>query len=54
MKKKILITGGSGRFGSYLKNIKTNFKVLFPSKKIFNILNIKQMIEYLKKIKLPQ
>ena len=51
MKKKILITGGSGRFGSYLKNIKTNFKVLFPSKKIFNILNIKQMIEYLKKNK---
>ena len=33
MKKKIVVTGGSGRFGQCLKNFKTNHKILFPTKK---------------------
>ena len=32
-KKKIIITGGSGRFGSILKSIKSHHAVLFPKKK---------------------
>lgn len=48
--KKILVTGGSGRFGKILKlNVGKNY--FFPSKKKFNILNIKQMTNVLKKIK---
>jgi len=49
--KKIIITGGSGRFGSYLKKHKTNHKLLFPTKKQFNILNLKKMSNYIKKTK---
>lgn len=51
MRKKIVVTGGSGRFGSYLKNIKTKHQILFPSKKIFNILNFKNLKSFLKKNK---
>lgn len=48
--KRILVTGGSGRFGKILKlNVGKNY--FFPSKKEFNILNIKQMTNILKKIK---
>ncbi len=47
MKKKIIVTGGSGRFGNYLKNLKTKNKMIFPDKKDFNILNLKQMEKYL-------
>ncbi len=47
MKKKIIVTGGSGRFGNYLKNFKTKNKIIFPDKKVFNILNLKQMEKYL-------
>jgi dTDP-4-dehydrorhamnose reductase len=44
---KILVTGGSGRFGKILKTIKTKHKLLFPKKKFFNILKINQMKEYI-------
>lgn len=47
MKKKIVITGGSGRFGNYLKNLKTKNKMIFPDKKDFNILSLKQIEKYL-------
>ena len=47
--KKIIVTGGSGRFGCCLKNTKTNHKIFFPKKKIFNILNPNSMRKYLKK-----
>jgi hypothetical protein len=33
-KYKIIVTGGSGRFGSVLKKVKTKNKILFPKKKI--------------------
>ena len=32
MKKKIVVTGGSGRFGSCLKDIITKHKIFFPKK----------------------
>ena len=51
MTKKIVVTGGSGRFGSCLKNTVTNHKIFFPEKKIFNILNPDSMRKYLRKIK---
>ena len=47
MKKKIVVTGGSGRFGKYLRNFKTNYKIFFPTKKEFNILNLQQLKKYL-------
>ena len=51
MKKKILITGGTGRFGNHSKNTITKHKLFFPTKKQFNILNINSMVRYFEKIK---
>ena len=51
MIKKIIVTGGSGRFGSVLKKIKNKNKVFFPNKKQLNILNYKNIEKYLKKNK---
>ena len=39
--KKIVITGGSGRFGEVLKKYKTKHQIYFPKKKELNILKIK-------------
>ena len=39
-KKKIVVTGGSGRFGSELKKTKNNFLMLFPEKNKLNILSL--------------
>ena len=47
-KNKIVITGGSGRFGSELKKIKNKYKLLFPNKRKLNILNLKNIKKYLK------
>ena len=52
-KNKIVITGGSGRFGSKLKKIKNKFKLIFPNKRELNILNLKSIKKYLK-IKKPK
>jgi len=46
-KKTIVITGGSGRFGKYLKGLNTKFKILFPQKKELNILNAQKIQKYL-------
>ena len=48
MTKKIVVTGGSGRFGSCLKNTVKNHKIFFPEKKIFNILNPDSMRKFKK------
>ena len=48
MKKNIIITGGSGRFGQYLKKIKSNHRLFFPNKKELNILKPKTIENYLK------
>ena len=50
-KNKIVVTGGSGRFGSILKKIKTNNKIYFPTKKELNILKIISIKKYLQKYK---
>ena len=47
-KNKIVITGGSGRFGSELKKIKNKYRLLFPNKRKLNILNLKTIKKYLK------
>ena len=51
MKKKIVITGGSGRFGTHLKQLKSKSILYFLNKKKLNILNLKNINKYLKKIK---
>ena len=48
MKKNIIITGGSGRFGVHLKKIKSSHRLFFPSKKDLNILKPKSIETYLK------
>ena len=47
-KSKIVITGGSGRFGAELKKVKNKYKLLFPNKKKLNILNLQNIYKYLK------
>ena len=49
-KKKIVVTGGQGRFGSVLKrHVGRNY--FFPKKSELNILKVNSIIKYLKKIK---
>ena len=48
-KNRIVVTGGTGRFGSELKKIKTKYKLLFPTKQKLNILKLKTIDNYLKK-----
>ena len=48
-KKKILITGGQGRFANILKESKLKLNLIFPSKKQLNILDIKSIERYIKK-----
>lgn len=50
-KKKIIVTGGNGRFAQVLKKENKKFNILFPSKKNFNILKINSMRKYIKKNK---
>jgi dTDP-4-dehydrorhamnose reductase len=48
---KIVITGGSGRFGSILQKKYKSNKLFYPNKKQLNILSIKSVEKFLKKIK---
>jgi dTDP-4-dehydrorhamnose reductase len=48
-KKKILITGGQGRFANILKQSKLKLNLIFSSKKQLNILDIKSIKRYIKK-----
>jgi dTDP-4-dehydrorhamnose reductase len=48
---KIVITGGSGRFGCTLKSKYKSNKLFYPSKNQLNILASKSIEKYLKKIK---
>ena len=48
---KIIITGGSGRFGSILQKKYRSNKLLYPSKKQLNILSVRSIEEYIKKNK---
>ena len=49
--KKIVFTGGSGRFGSIIKKSKSKYKLFFPSRKELDVNNLKKIKNYLKKIK---
>jgi len=51
MKKntKIVVTGGTGRFASCLKKIKSNYKFIYPNKKQLDITKIKSIENFLKK-----
>ena len=51
LKNKIVITGGSGRFGTILKKIYKSKKLLYPDKSDLNILSTKSIEKYLKKTK---
>ena len=51
MNKKIVITGGSGRFGQEIKKIPSNYKIFYPSSKILNITNELSIKNYLRKIR---
>ncbi len=51
MKKRIVITGGSGRFGSFFKKIKSKYDLFFPNKKNLDIRKKSSINKYLKKIK---
>jgi len=50
-KNRLVITGGTGRFGRALSKIKTNLNLSFPKKKELNILNTKSIYKYLNKKK---
>ena len=50
-KNRIVITGGTGRFGQELKKIKNKYKLFFPQKSQLNILKTSSIKKYLKKIK---
>ena len=50
-KKKIVFTGGTGRFAKVFRKIPIKEKVFFPKKKELNIENLNSIKKYLKKIK---
>ena len=50
-KKKILVTGGDGRFAKVLKRDNIKLDLHFASKKECNILSEKSIIKVIKKIK---
>ncbi len=51
MVKKIVVTGGDGRFAQELKKIKTNYNFIFRNKKDLNILSIRSIRNNIKKFK---
>lgn len=52
-KKKIVVTGGDGRFAKVLKKINKKYRIFFPNKKKLNITKENSLRDYIKKIK-PQ
>ena len=49
--KKIVVTGGSGRFAQSLKKIKSKYKFIYPSKNLLDITNLKSIKSFLNKKK---
>ena len=47
-RNRIVITGGTGRFGLELQKIKSRYKLFFPKKNELNILKIRSIRNYLK------
>ena len=48
-KKKIVVTGGSGRFAQSLKKIRSKYKFIYPKKKSLDITRPKSITKFLKK-----
>ena len=51
MKKKILLTGGDGRFAQILKKNNKSLDIFFVSKKQCNILDLSSIYKIIKKIR---
>jgi dTDP-4-dehydrorhamnose reductase len=51
MNKKIIFTGGSGRFAESFKKTKSSYDFYYPNSKILDILSVKSIEKYIKKIK---
>ena len=49
--KKIVVTGGTGRFSQSLKKIKSKYNFIYPSKKKLDIRNVNSIFKFLKKAK---
>jgi len=49
--KKILFTGGTGRFGKVFRQFKHKFQIDYPSRKKFNIEKLSSVLNYLNKSK---
>jgi len=49
--KKIVFTGGSGRFAGEFKKIKSKYKTYYPDRKKLDITNLNNIRKYLQKIK---
>ena len=47
-KNRIVITGGTGRFGKELSKLESKYKLFFPKKNELNILKINSISKYLK------
>ena len=50
-KKKIVVTGGSGRFAQTLKKVKSKYRFIYPKKSQLNISNLNSIRKYLKKVR---
>ena len=48
MKKRILVTGGTGRFGNIIKKLKTDHIMFFPKKNTLNITKFKSIQNYIR------
>ena len=51
MKRKIVVTGGTGRFAQILKKIKSNYIMLYPTKNELDIRNYNKIKSYITKKK---
>ena len=49
--KRIIVTGGDGRFAKVLKKTKNKLDILYPGKKQLNILSLTSLKKYIKKYK---
>ena len=49
--KKIIFTGGTGRFAKVFRKIKTKHKIFYPNKKDLDINKINSIKKYILKIK---
>ncbi len=49
--KRIIVTGGDGRFAKVLKKTKNDLDILYPNKNQLNILSLSSINKYIKRIK---